>query len=793
MLQVRLALLMVVSLLLSACSPTETTVAENPLGVTTPDIAGVEQSAGEQTIRDAGLRIGTVTTQSSDSVPIGSVVRTDPAAGTVVPDGSTINIIVSSGTATVVIPTVAGSTEAAATTLVQDAGLEVAAVLLEASNTTPAEQAVRTIPAAGESLARGAGVTLVMSTGPANVMVPNVVNLPEAQAATDITDATLIVGSITGQASDVVSAGSIIEQTPVGGAMVSANTPVDLVVSLGPANIAVPVLAGLSEAAAIQALTDLGLIVGDITTASSVDFEPGDVITQDPGAGVLVAAGTLVSIEVSVGPNPLPVPNIVGLTEAEANTVIPNAGLDVGNVTRRFDNVIPQFEVISQGTPPGTLVQPDTPLDFVVSQGPPIPTPNIVGATRADAEAALLAANLQVGNVTEANDFNVPEGSVISQDPNGGTLVSEGTAVDFVVSLGPPTVAAPALVGLTEAQATAALDAVSLNVGAITRQNSASVPAGEVISQSPIANTIVIVGSDIDLVVSLGPVLVQVPDLSGLNRADSTSALLAASLMQGTVTSQSSDTVPAGRVISQSPVAGNQVPENSMIDTLVSSGPAVDGFSDEFDVDSLLDWSLRHQVEGAAAQYTVLDINQTTVGGLTIEPLAGVSWLDDADAPFVFKLLAGDFAVLTSIAADSITSPGQAPVPDQNTAGLAARDPAGNGALEQLVMLNVGRQTGAVGSAVRNTVAGVSQDTVDAGANGGELVLCRIGDSLYAFRRLTGETEWLPLATVVRDDLPTELQVGLVANAASATADLRAVFSYIRLLPAPATEADCTP
>ena len=55
-------------------------------------------------LRDAGLRIGTVTSQSSDDIPIGSVVRTNPPAGTVVLPDTTINIVISSGTASVVVP-----------------------------------------------------------------------------------------------------------------------------------------------------------------------------------------------------------------------------------------------------------------------------------------------------------------------------------------------------------------------------------------------------------------------------------------------------------------------------------------------------------------------------------------------------------------------------------------------------------------------------------------------------------------------------------------------------------------
>ncbi|MEM7762975.1 MAG: PASTA domain-containing protein [Pseudomonadota bacterium] len=783
--------------MLAACSPTETAVEVNDLGITTPDTSGIEQTAAEQMLRDAGLRIGTVTSQSSDDIPIGSVVRTNPPAGTVVLPDTTINIVISSGTASVVVPETAGSNEAAAEAAIIDAGLTVAAILSEPNLNIPTGEVVRTIPAAGNSLARGSGVTLVLSTGPADVSVPNVLDLPEAQAVTDITDATLQVGTVSGEASDVVPFGSIIEQTPIGGAMVSANTAVDLVVSLGPANIAVPDLAGLSEAQATMALTDLGLVVGEITTEASVDVAAGGVITQDPAPMTLVAGTTAVSLVISVGANPLPVPNIVGLTEDQANAVLPNAGLEIGVVTRRFDNVIPQFEVISQGTPPGTLVEPDTPLDFVVSLGPPVPTPNLVGLTRADAEAALIAVNLVVGEVTEANDFNVPEGSVISQDPNGGLNVPEGTVVNFVVSLGPPTVPVPNVVGLTRAAAETAIVNGELVVGTVTEQNSMTVPAGVVISQSPVAAEIAIVGTAVDFVVSLGPVMVSVPDIGGLARGVASSTLTNDTLTVGSITAQASDTVATGYVISQTPLAGTSVPESSSVAFVVSSGPAVDTFSDEFNVDSLMDWSVRHQVEGTAAQYTTLDINQSTVGELTIVPTQTPGWFADGDAPLVFKTMNGDFAVHVRVLADSVTSPGQAPGSDFNSAGLMARDPAGVTDPENHVMVNTGRQddrvAGGVGSETKDTVDATSTLIIDAGSNRGDLVLCRIGDQFYSYRLLDGDPDWIETASFARADLPLQLQVGLVANAFAAPADLRATFDFVRLLPAPVLPTDCLP
>lgn len=792
-----LALLLMLAV--AACSPTSSggPAADTSNSVITPDTAGSSQQAAQQAINDAGLSLGTVTSQSSDEVPIGSVIRTEPRAGTSIPAGSNVNIILSSGSASVTVPVTAGSTLAQAETAIIDAGLAVGNVAGEASTTVPVGQVIRTTPGVGNSVARGANVSIVVSTGPANVSVPDVTNLAEDAAANDIMAATLVIGTVTGESSDVVPFGRVISQQPIGGTMVSASTAVDIVVSTGPANVTVPDVASLSEAAAVAAITDAGLVVGEITTQASVDVAAGGVISQVPSAGTQVSLTTPVDLLLSVGPNPLPVPDIVGLTESQAIAVIANAGLEVGVITRRFSNTRPLGEVIGQATTPGTLVVPDTMLDFEVSLGPPIPVPNVTGLAQAAAEAAIVNAGLAVGNITEQTDFNVAEGDVISQDPSAGINLPEGAPVDLVVSLGPPTVAAPNVVGQSQAQANAAIGSAGLEIGSVVQQTSTSVAAGDVISQDPVAGTIVIVGTDINLVVSSGPPPpVVVPDVASQTQAQAENAITAAGLVVGNLSQDNDNSVPDGSVISQNPSAGASVPAGSAIDLVVSIGPPTDTFSDEFTSDSLGDWTLRHQAEATAAQYTVLDINASTPGVLTIVPTQTPGWFAAGDGPLIFKNLTGDFAVHTRVLADSVSAPGQAPASDFNSAGLMARNASGASGPENYVMLNAGRQdnrvAGGVGSETKTTVDSSSTLFIDAGSNAGDLVLCRIGDQFHSFRWLTSDGSWTATTTASRPDLPATLQVGMVVNAFVAPADIRASFEFIRLLPTPITVNDCT-
>jgi beta-lactam-binding protein with PASTA domain len=201
--------------------------------------------------------------------------------------------------------------------------------------------------------------------------------------------------------------------------------------------------------------------------------------------------------------------------------------------------------------------------------------PDVVGLDQATAEAAIISAGLVVGTVTTANDDTVPAGDVISQSPAGGTSAASGSAVDLVVSLGPVQLTTvPDVVGLDQATAEATIVSADLVVGTVTSTNDDTVPAGDVISQSPAGGTSAATGSPVDLVVSLGPVqMATVPDVENLDQATAEATIVSAGLVVGTVTTANDDTVPAGDVISQNPIGGTEVIAGTAVDLVVSLGP----------------------------------------------------------------------------------------------------------------------------------------------------------------------------------------------------------------------------
>src|SRR5258705_370851 len=178
------------------------------------------------------------------------------------------------------------------------------------------------------------------------------------------------------------------------------------------------------------------------------------------------------------------------MAHAGATTRITSAGLGRGTVTTASSATVPSGAVISQTPVAGTSVAVGSAVALVVSSGPPpVPAPNVVGLTQAAATTAITNATLTLGTVTTASSATVPSGTVISQTPVAGTSVAAGSAVALVVSSGPPPVATPNVVGLTQAAATTPITLASLPVGPVTTASSATVPSGAVISQTPSAGT----------------------------------------------------------------------------------------------------------------------------------------------------------------------------------------------------------------------------------------------------------------------------------------------------------------
>ncbi|MGD8256495.1 MAG: tandem-95 repeat protein, partial [Desulfobacterales bacterium] len=131
--------------------------------------------------------------------------------------------------------------------------------------------------------------------------------------------------------------------------------------------------------------------------------------------------------------------------------------------------------------------------------------PDVVGLSQTNAEASITGANLVVGSISTAHSSAIAVDHVISQNPGAGTLVAEGSTVDFVLSLGPIMATVPSVIGQSQVDAAAAITGANLAVGTISTAINNTVPVDQVISQDPAGGASVPEGSAVDLVISLGP------------------------------------------------------------------------------------------------------------------------------------------------------------------------------------------------------------------------------------------------------------------------------------------------
>jgi beta-lactam-binding protein with PASTA domain len=254
------------------------------------------------------------------------------------------------------------------------------------------------------------------------------------------------------------------------------------------------------------------------TPTGNTITHPNGLVTQELQAQLLTGiptppAGTIPppppfppSGTVPPVPGGLTTPNVIGLSADQATAVVNAFGL-LPNVTSAND-AAPAGQIFAQAPAAGEPITLASTVSFVVSLGPAnVAVPNVVGLSQAAGETAIAGAGLTLGTVTTANSATVAAGLIISQDPAAGGIVAPSSAVSLVVSLGPATVTvtAPNVVGLSQTAAESAISGAGLTLGAVTTANSATVPAGQVISQNPVAGSNVLLNSAVALVVSLGP------------------------------------------------------------------------------------------------------------------------------------------------------------------------------------------------------------------------------------------------------------------------------------------------
>ena len=257
------------------------------------------------------------------------------------------------------------------------------------------------------------------------------------------------------------------------------------------------------------------------------------------------------------------VPPVSSLTVDEATVIL--APLELGvEVVEEFSEDIPAGVVIRTEPASGENARKGSPVTLIVSKGQErylIPT-DLTGQDPKDATSALEALTLVISATNEVFDEVIPVGKVVSTDPVGGTSVKRETPVTILVSKGPAPVEVPPIIGTLITDATTTLGAIGLTTET-TREDFDDSVAGTILSTDPIPGTTVPKGTIIKVVLSKGPVLVDVPNVVGMDVATATTTLQSAGFQVKVVNKLT--VAILNKVYSQNPAGGSKAPKGSVI------------------------------------------------------------------------------------------------------------------------------------------------------------------------------------------------------------------------------------
>jgi eukaryotic-like serine/threonine-protein kinase len=244
----------------------------------------------------------------------------------------------------VTVPQVKAMAAGTARTELENLGFSVQFGASRHSNSVPSGDVISTSPAIGSSAKRGAVVTIIESTGPVMITVPQVTGLTEAAAQTALRKAGLTPGPVTFAASSTIGLGVVISTNPVAETSWPQNKPVGLTVSAGPP---LPNLVGEQFQAAVGQAQQGGYQLQEQPDNNSTQ-PPGTIVSQTPAAGTPIKPGEVVTVQVSTGPPVVPIPSVTGDTVPEAEAALQAAGFQV-----QVDNGIGGGGQVSGTSPSG--------------------------------------------------------------------------------------------------------------------------------------------------------------------------------------------------------------------------------------------------------------------------------------------------------------------------------------------------------------------------------------------------------------------------------------------------------
>jgi beta-lactam-binding protein with PASTA domain len=468
-------------------------VSSGPPLVAVPNllVPSTTEAAAIAAIQGAGLKVTTVTSIPSSSIPAGTVTAQSPAAGTMVALNTAVTFTISSGVATAT-PTINYSGDGFSSfnyTLYPGSASFVEAFINPEEN---------------------GGSTLYSAFGGAGGFDAN--NSPALFIENYVDQTTPVVCATGSQCAQPVNGAGTLLIYNVGSCPAGSSGPQISTVQCDWTE-------GKLGAGFIYAGNSLADLNNNLvnTATFQLSFTPTESFSAATGLTTLTPAAAAAYFIVSgasavTAPGAAPVPGPVQVC------YLPTQGQQCGPLGQTgFFGVFtigPYFQEFGIDWTAKLTATPFTPPTDSIS------VPNVVGDSQSVATAALVGAGLTAGSVSTESSTTVSVGTVLSESPLAGTAVTAGTAVNLTVSSGPPQVVVPNVTGETQAAASSALTTAGLVLGTVTTASSILVAAGNVISESPVAGSSVAAGLAVSLTISSGPMRGDINADGQVNKLD---------------------------------------------------------------------------------------------------------------------------------------------------------------------------------------------------------------------------------------------------------------------------------
>ena len=283
----------------------------------------------------------------------------------------------------------------------------------------------------------GIAIEQIQPVSPTGIIVPLVVDLDRGQAIALLQSRGLQVGRITTEIRDDVPSDRVLSQTPSQGTELEEGETVNIIVSVGPESIQVPVVVGLTQEEAFNKLQNQGFVNIEIRKIKTNEYDQGVVAEQDPEASSFIEPTSIIGLRIADGRISDRIPNLTGQTLSIALDELEEFGW-ITSVEEVNDDSIAEGRVVATVPNSGSEHDLDQPVVIQISIGPSsVELPSVIG------ESPALAASILAGNgfmvapqeecPVDPTDPNV--GKVVSQDPPAGESVEPGITITICVGV----------------------------------------------------------------------------------------------------------------------------------------------------------------------------------------------------------------------------------------------------------------------------------------------------------------------------------------------------------------------